>query len=98
MRIEQLDQLGKVGQRAGQAIDLVDDDDIDLAGADIVQQTLEGRALGIATGEAAIVIFGPNQRPASMRLTPDIYACEASYWASRELKSCSSPWSVETRV
>jgi hypothetical protein len=27
-----------------------------------------------------------------------MYACEASYWASSELKSCSSPWSVETRV
>src|SRR5215510_15730865 len=26
-----------------------------------------------------------------------IYACEASYWASSELKSCSSPWSVDTR-
>ena len=25
-------------------------------------------------------------------------ACEASYWASSELKSCSNPWSVETRV
>jgi len=23
---------------------------------------------------------------------------DASRWASRELKSCSSPWSVETRV
>ena len=31
MAIEQLDQLGEVGQRAGQAVDLVNDDDIDLS-------------------------------------------------------------------
>ena len=72
MLVEQLDQLGKVGERTGQAIDLVDDDDVDLAGADIVQQTLEGRAVGIAAGEAAIVIFGPDQGPAGMGLAPDI--------------------------
>ena len=30
--VEQLDELGKVRQRAGQAIDLVDHDDVDLAG------------------------------------------------------------------
>ena len=72
MLIEQLDQLGKIGERAGQAIDLVDDDDVDLAGADIVQQPLQGRAVGIAAGEAAIVIFGPDQRPAGMGLASDI--------------------------
>jgi len=29
--IEQLDELGEVGQRAGQAVDLVNHDDIDLS-------------------------------------------------------------------
>ena len=72
MLIEKLDELGKIGERTGQTIDLVDDDDVDLAGADIVQQTLEGRAVGIATGEAAIVIFGPDQGPAGMGLASDI--------------------------
>ena len=70
--IEQLDQLGEVGQRAGQAVDLVDDDDVDLAGSHILQQPLQGRAVGIAAGEAAIVIFGPDQGPAGMRLASDI--------------------------
>ena len=72
MLIEQLDQLGKVSQRARQAVDLVDDDDVDLSGSQILQQPLQRRAVGIAAGEAAIVIFGPDQRPAGMRLTPDI--------------------------
>ena len=31
--VEQFDQLGKIGQRPGQPVDLVDDDDVDLAGA-----------------------------------------------------------------
>jgi hypothetical protein len=46
MGIEQLDQLGEVGERAGQAIDLVDHDDVDLAGSDILQQVLQRRTVG----------------------------------------------------
>ena len=37
-RVEQLDQLGEVRQRAGQPVDLVDDDDVDLPGPDVLQQ------------------------------------------------------------
>ena len=70
--IEKFDQLGKIGERTGQTIDLIDDDDVDLAGADIIQQTLEGGAVGIATGETTIVIFAPQQRPAGMGLAADI--------------------------
>ena len=72
MAVEQLDQLGEVGQRAGQTVDLVDDDDVDLSGADIVQQALQGWAVGVAAREAAIVVFGPDQRPAGMRLASDV--------------------------
>ena len=35
MGVEQLDQLGEVGQRPGQPVDLVDNDDVDLAGLDL---------------------------------------------------------------
>jgi hypothetical protein len=35
--IEQFDQLGEVSQRPCQAIDFVDDDDVKLPGADVVQ-------------------------------------------------------------
>ena len=72
MLIEQLDQLGEVSQRASQAVNLVDDDDVDLSGSQILKQPLQRRAVGVPTGEAAIVIFGPDQRPAGMRLTPHI--------------------------
>ena len=70
--IEQLDQLGEVRQRAGQTVDLVDDDDVDLPGPHVLKQPLQRRAVGIAAGEAAIVIFGPDHRPAGMLLAPDI--------------------------
>jgi hypothetical protein len=46
MGIEQFDQLGKVGQRSRQTIDLIDDNDIDLAILDLGQKLLEGRAVG----------------------------------------------------
>ena len=46
MLIEQFDQLGEVGQGAGQAVDLVDNDDVDLAGPHILQQPLQSRPVG----------------------------------------------------
>ena len=72
MLVEELDQLGKIRQRTGQAIDFVDHDDVDLAGPYVLQEPLQGGPLGIATREAAIVVFGPQQRPAGMRLATDI--------------------------
>ncbi len=36
MGIEELDQFGEVGKRSRQPVYLVDDDDVDLAGTDVV--------------------------------------------------------------
>ena len=70
--VEQLDELGEVRQRAGQAVDLIDDDHVDLAGPYVLQEPLQGRAVGIAAGEAAVVVFGPQQGPSGMGLAADI--------------------------
>src|SRR5262249_11310323 len=59
MAVEQLDELGKVGQRAGQAVDLVDDDDIDLASFHVGQEPLQGWTLGRAAGSAVTPGAGP---------------------------------------
>src|SRR5229473_4313510 len=72
MRIEQLYQFGEVRQRPCQAVDLVDDDDVDLPRADVVQQLLKVRTIGGPTRISAIVIAGPGQGPAGMGLTLDI--------------------------
>ena len=56
MLVEQLDQLGEVGERAGEPVDLVDHHDVDLAGPDIGQQGLQGRAVERGAREAAIII------------------------------------------
>ena len=72
MGVEQLHELGKVGQRAGEAIDLVDDDDVDLSGLNVLQQALQRRPLGRAAGIAAIVVARPDQGPSGMGLAPDI--------------------------
>ena len=52
--VEELDQLGEVGQRSGQAVDLVDDDDIETTLPDRLQKPLESRAAEAGAGEAAI--------------------------------------------
>ena len=54
--IENLDDLGEIGQRAGQPVDLVDHHDIDLALADIGEQTLQCRPLHVAARAPAIVV------------------------------------------
>jgi hypothetical protein len=36
--VEQLDQLGEVGERAGETVDLIDDHDADIAGPDIGEE------------------------------------------------------------
>ena len=51
-----LDDAGEVEQRAGQPIDLVDDDAIDDARLDVAQQPLQSRPLHVAAGEAAVVV------------------------------------------
>ena len=60
MGVEQLDQLGEVGERAGQPVDLVDDDHVDPVSANIVQQPLEGWPLHRAAGVAAVVVVGAD--------------------------------------
>ncbi len=47
LALEQLEQADEVDQAAGQAIDLVDHHDVDLAGLDIGQQLLHGGAIGV---------------------------------------------------
>ena len=46
MGIEQFDQFCEVSKRSGEAIDLVDDDDIDLPASDIVQKLLQVWTVG----------------------------------------------------
>jgi hypothetical protein len=48
MLVEQLDQLGEICQRPGEAVDLVDNDDVDLAGLYVLQQPLRGGPVGVA--------------------------------------------------
>jgi len=52
MSIEKLDELGEIGQGSGQAVDLVDDDDVDPALLDVGEQLLERRPLHGAAREA----------------------------------------------
>jgi len=94
--IEQLHQLGKVRERAGQPVDLVDNHNINPAVPDVGQQSLERGALGRAAGIAAVVVAGTDRGPAVMALAADIGFRGPSCWASSELNSWSSPYSVET--
>ena len=58
--IEDLDHACEVGQGPGKAVDLVDDDHVDLAGFDVAEKPLERGALHGCAGEAAIVVAAPG--------------------------------------
>ena len=45
MGVEDVDDLGKICERPRQSIDLVDNDDLNLAGLDVLQKPLECRPL-----------------------------------------------------
>jgi hypothetical protein len=70
--IEEFDQFGEVGKRPRQPVYLVDDDDVDLVGTDVVQQSLEVRPVGRPTRVAAVIIACLDQSPAGMDLALDI--------------------------
>src|SRR5271157_1539564 len=72
MFVECFDELCEVGKRAGETVDLVDNDNVDLASPDLVQQILQGRAIQRSAGQAAVVESIPDQSPAFMRLALDI--------------------------
>jgi hypothetical protein len=70
--VEQLDALCEIGERAGETVDLVDHDDVDLTSPDRVQELLQGRTIERGAREAAVVEAVPNQHPALVRLALDI--------------------------
>jgi hypothetical protein len=58
--VECLDQLGEVGERTGQPIDLIDDDNVDPSGLDIDEQFLQSRSIHRTAGKTAIVVTVPD--------------------------------------
>ncbi len=97
LRSKHLHQPGKVHQRAAEPVDLVDYDHVDFPGFDVGKKLPQGRSFQRAAGVTAIVIADWNSDPAFRFLTNDISGTGLAL-ASRLLKSCSSPSSVDLRV
>ena len=72
MGVELLDQLGEVSQGSGQAVDLVDDDDVDLALPDRAEKGLQGGSVETRAGIAAVIVAAVGEDPALMSLAADI--------------------------
>ena len=64
MLVEQFDQLGKIRQRAGQAIHFVDDYHVDLAGPHFGKQFLQGRTVERGARERPVIVpVGISRQP-----------------------------------
>ena len=59
--IEQVDQLREVGERAGEAVDLIDHHNGDLASPNIRQEVLQGRAIEGGSREVRRRRSGPER-------------------------------------
>jgi hypothetical protein len=78
LRIEHINDLGEIGKGAGQAIDLIDDDDIDLTLLDVdltlldvAQELLQGGPLHGTARETTVVIDMRDHDPSFVPLTLD---------------------------
>jgi hypothetical protein len=69
--VKNVDQLGKIGQRSRQPVDLVDDDHLDLASLDIGHQPFQGWPFHRAAGKPAVIIPRQQHRPAFVFLGHD---------------------------
>jgi hypothetical protein len=65
--LEQVHELREVGQRAAEAVDFVDHDDVDQTRLDVPQQPLKGRTLQRPARDPAVVIE-VGQRDPALRL------------------------------
>jgi len=97
MLVEQFDQFGKISERAGQAIHLIDHHDIASAGSDVCKQLLQGGAFQGGTREGPVVVASGKEAPAFMGLALDVRFAGLP-WASSELNSRSRLCSVDLRV
>jgi len=69
--IQDLDDLGKIGDRAGQPVDLVDDQGVDPSRGDIVEQLLQRRPIDRRAGEPDVIIHRAPAHPAFGPLAVD---------------------------
>jgi hypothetical protein len=70
--LEDLNNLRKVREAPGQAVDLVDHDHVDQALLDIPKEVPEGRAVHVAAGERGVVIVVGDRDPTLGPLTHDV--------------------------
>ena len=96
-RVKDLDDLGKIGERAGQPVDLVDDHGVDPPRREVGEQLLQSGPIHRRAGEPAVIISrGRHTQPSCRWLL--MKASQASRCACSELNSCSSPSSDDLRV
>src|SRR5208282_1176518 len=70
-RIKDLDDLGEIGERAGQPVDLVNDNRIDPPRRDVGEQPLQSRPSHRRAGEPAVIITRAQAHPAFVALAGD---------------------------
>ncbi len=72
VRVQDFDDLREVDERAGEAVDLVDDDRINLPGLNICEESPECGTIQRGPRVPAVVVACSDWLPALALLTPDV--------------------------
>jgi hypothetical protein len=70
--VELFDDLGEVGQGAGESVNFINDDGVDSLRGNIVQKLFQSWPFHVAAGEAAIVIASGDDMPSLVALAEDV--------------------------
>ena len=70
--IKRLNDFGKVGQAAGEAVYLIYDDYVDPLSLDVRQQALKPRTLHRAAGKSAVIVVNITGPPPFLPLAEDV--------------------------
>ena len=70
--LEHVHEAGEVQQGPAEAIHLIDHDAVNAAGVDVGQQPAQGWPVGVATGEAAVVVALGQAGPAGVDLAVNV--------------------------
>jgi hypothetical protein len=71
VRVEDLNDLSEIGERASETIHFVDNHRIDLTRPNVIQELFQTGAIHRAPGEATIVVAARQYSPALMLLAED---------------------------
>jgi hypothetical protein len=79
VRLEDLHEPGKIEERATEAVELIDQHDIDRAGGNVLQEPLQRGPVQVAAAVAAVIVALKQRAPTLLLLAGNVGLCSFPY-------------------